>query len=717
MVTGMSPTDEAHAWRGATHAVLLRQAPEDAAVLDTLRADPCVEVHDPLEGLQAELRAIRGVDPEALDEAPVWVYYPWRRSLVHLLGPVGFRTVRLDRNRNKITAAEQEAFGRARIGVIGLSVGHTIAHTLALEGLCGQLRLCDFDQVELSNLNRIPASVLDLGVNKAVVAARRIAEIDPYLDVQVYADGLTEKNLPQVVQGLDLVIEECDSLDMKLAVRHSAREQRVPVVMETSDRGLLDVERFDTEPDRPLFHGLLGDVSPTELAGLPMRQKVPFALAVLEPPELSARMAASIAEIDQTVSTWPQLGGDVTLGAATVAAVTRKLLRGDPVPSGRTRIDLDEAIHGLQAPPAPVVVAEGEPVGVEDPPADPVDAMVQAATLAPSGGNAQPWHITVQDARVQLRIAPARTSRMDVRFRGSAVALGAALLNARAVAAERHVLGPHDVTSGPDGMPVATLAIGAATDPELARLGVAVRTRRTNRGVAAPAHLDDAIRTQLEQSAAAEGGRLRTFVDPALRQEIGTILGAADRMRYLDPSLHAEMMGELRWPGEDMQMGLDVRTLQLDRADLSKLAVARRPDVMALLASWGAGNALGEPTRDRVRDSSAVLVVTIPGGALTDYVRGGMALERVWLTAERHGLGLQPVSPTFIYALDEADAASLVGEGEAPALMDLMAAFSAVTGTGSGEHLVLVLRLTHAPAPAVRSRRLPMADVVAGRRG
>jgi tRNA A37 threonylcarbamoyladenosine dehydratase len=60
-----------------------------------------------------------------------------------------------------------------------LSVGHAIAYTLAAQGLCGELRLTDFDDLELSNLNRVPATVFDLGVNEAVVCARRIAELDP----------------------------------------------------------------------------------------------------------------------------------------------------------------------------------------------------------------------------------------------------------------------------------------------------------------------------------------------------------------------------------------------------------------------------------------------------------------------------------------------------------------------------------------------------------
>ena len=37
-----------------------------------------------------------------------------------------------------------------------------------------------------------------------------------------------------------MVIEECDSLDLKSMVRAAARDARIPVLMETSDRGLLD---------------------------------------------------------------------------------------------------------------------------------------------------------------------------------------------------------------------------------------------------------------------------------------------------------------------------------------------------------------------------------------------------------------------------------------------------------------------------------------------
>ena len=90
--------------------------------------------------------------------------------------------------------------------------------------------------------------MLDLGVNKAVLAARRIAELDPYLTVRVFTAGLTDDTVNEFLDGLDVVVEECDSLDMKAMVREEARARRLPVLMATSDRGLVDVERFDLDP-------------------------------------------------------------------------------------------------------------------------------------------------------------------------------------------------------------------------------------------------------------------------------------------------------------------------------------------------------------------------------------------------------------------------------------------------------------------------------------
>jgi molybdopterin/thiamine biosynthesis adenylyltransferase len=688
---------------------------DDRRVLEQLRAHPGIEFTDRMGEQVSCLQRLRPTpDPELLAEPARWAYYPWRRALVRVLGPRAFRLVRLDRNRNLITSDEQARLGSLRIGVAGLSVGHVIAHTLAAEGLCGQMRLADMDLLELSNLNRVPATVFDLGVNKATVAARRIAELDPYLPVQVLTSGLTTQSIDEFLDGLDIVIEECDSLDMKAAIREAARSRRIPVLMATSDRGLVDVERFDLEPARPILHGLLGELNGGRLSGLTNRDKIPHMLHHLDVPRSSPRAAASMIEVGRTLSTWPQLAGDITLGATAIAEAVRRIGLREDLPSGRIRIDVGGALDHLEdpltvaddyPPPAQECAAPVEPA---EPPADTVDIVgivAAAAIRAPSGGNSQPWHIETEQGSVNIRLAQQHTSTMDVGFRGSAVAVGAALFNARVAAAAHGVLGPVDVGEWNGQLLEANLHLGHGDDPDLARLYRPMLRRETNRHHGTPEPIAAETIDLLHTAARREGGRLHLITSRSEISTAATIFAASDRIRYLSPQLHAEMVSELRWPGDaSRETGIDVLSLELDSGALATLDILRRPEVMAHLAQWAAGTALGDDAHDRVCASSALGVATVQGRRLTDYARGGSAAEAMWILAQQHGLSVQPLSPVFLNAQNDDDLVEL-SPTFAASLGRLQHDFRDLAGTGPGESQVLVLRFSHAPPTSVRSRR------------
>lgn len=678
----------------------------DREILGRLRADPRIEFLDQRRDQVLCLQELRpAADAELIDEPVRWAYYPWRRAVVGVLGPKAYRRVRLDRNRNLITAEEQDRLGTLRIGIVGLSVGHVIAHTLATEGVCGELRLADFDTLELTNLNRVPASVFDLGVNKAVLAARRIAEIDPYLTVTVQPAGLTPETLDEFLDGLDIVVEECDSLDMKAMVREAARRRRLPVLMATSDRGLMDVERFDLEPTRPILHGLLGDVDWTSLAGLASRDKVPFLLRSLEIAQSSSRAAASMVEVGHTLTTWPQLASEVTLGATAVTEAVRRVGLGEPLSSGRVRIDLTEIFGQLAQPPIPHAPAPTPPRVAASPTGRALDAVAEAAALAPSAGNAQPWLIESDDTSVTISIAPEHTSALDIDFRASAVAVGAAAFNARVAAAAHGILGPVEFDRDETTPLRAVLRCGDGDDPELARLYEAVLDRETNRRPGDTVAIDEQSADLLAATVRAEGAQLRLLTGKADIDAAAAIVAAADRIRFLTPALHAEMIHELRWPGDPSpDTGIDVDSLELHASDRAVLDILRRPDVMAALADWNAGEALGDDGRDRIRASSALAVISVDGDALVDYARGGSAAESAWVVAQQRGLVVQPASPLFLFARDDDDLGA-ISPAFVPALRTLRQAFRELTGIAADESPVLMLRLSYAPPASVRSRR------------
>jgi hypothetical protein len=691
----------------------------DREVLRVLREDPSLLIVDRFNEQREQLASVKPTPADSiLTEGQRWVYFPWRRAVVRLLAPRGFSGLRLDRNRNKLTLAEQARQRTLRIGVVGASAGHSIAHILAMEGLAGEIRLADFDTLELSNLNRVPASVLDLGINKAVVAARRISEIDPYLAVVVQPEGISPENLGEFMDGLDIVIEECDSLDIKYLVREAARERRIPVIMETSDRGVLDVERFDLEPNRPIFHGLLGDMDYAKLHGLSAFEKGPYLLKMLGAQEVSARGAASVFELGQTITAWPQLASEVTLGAVTAAEAIRRIGQAGDLPSGRVRFDVEKIIDGL----TPVEVdTEAEEEFLSPPPLDPplvsddpIDLIVDSARRAPSGGNVQPWRFEADDDEIRFYVVPERTSIMDVQGRGSYVALGASLFNARVTAASMNSLGPvHLFPQGRASHHVATLELGSMGDTEIASLQEVVHTRSTNRRMGSPAPIADTTLQALRRAVQREGANVRIVTEREGIDACAAVLAESDRLRFLMPNVHRQMFDELRWPGRDsLEEGLDVRTLEMDSGGYGILELLGRTEILEQLSDWRVGGALGARTRFVVGSSSALALITIDRPDPASYLRAGGAVERFWLTAESHGLAVQPVAPVFMYAIGEEDLLTFGGDRHVDELHRLSQQFNGVWDVSDTEYMAMLFRVSHAPPPSVRSIRLPLQEVL-----
>src|ERR1700753_1468715 len=129
---------------------------QDVAVFDSLEAQlrDLLRARHPARRLtESELRELTLIELESrpIAEYGVWVFYPWSRRLVHLLDEPDFVELRTNRNCYKITPEEQKTLATRRVGVVGLSVGQSVSLALALERSFGELRLADFDSLDLSN--------------------------------------------------------------------------------------------------------------------------------------------------------------------------------------------------------------------------------------------------------------------------------------------------------------------------------------------------------------------------------------------------------------------------------------------------------------------------------------------------------------------------------------------------------------------------------------
>lgn len=292
------------------------------------------------------LKLLSGVEKK---EYGNWFYFSWSNRLVHTLNEEEFIEVRTSRNLYKITPEERDELITKHVGIIGLSVGQSAAITMASERCFGQVTLADFDTLELSNLNRIRTGIHNIGLQKTIIVAREIAEIDPFIKVNCLHEGITRENINSFFtsnDGLDLVIDECDSLDIKILCRQKAKEYSIPLIMEMSDRGMIDIERYDIDKDYLPFHGALKDmdIDLDKLESLSNIEKIPYLLAIHPIETLSDRMLLSMAEIGKSINTWPQLASAVSLGGGIICDTSRKILLKQPITSGRSFIDLQKMI-------------------------------------------------------------------------------------------------------------------------------------------------------------------------------------------------------------------------------------------------------------------------------------------------------------------------------------------------------------------------------------
>ena len=734
----------------------------DRAGLESLfRAGRVLHVHDRLREQLGELLRIQSparrftaheldlavsdhLAGTRMEDHGVWVYYPWSGRLVHLLDEVDFARVRTDRNRNKITREEQELLYTKRIGVIGLSVGQSVSLALALERSFGELRIADHDRLDLSNLNRLRSGVHNLGLPKTVNVAREIAEIDPFLKVTCFHDGITRDNLDRFLTDggkLDMLVEECDSVDIKILARQRAKAHRIPVVMDTSDRGMIDVERFDLEPERPLLHGLIDHLDPEAAAAARTNEeKLPFLAPIAGMDGLSARMKASMVEVGQSLTTWPQLATGVQLGGALVGDLHRRMALDGMRSSGRWYVDLEELVtDDTTATPAKEIerlpeaaelqLDSGillEPQPLASPPLEArisgehAKRLAEAARLAPSADNMQPWRIVLRDGRLLLFHDRLRSrSELDSEEMIPHIGLGMCLENILLSSAEAGRPLEHTLFPDQDHPSlVAALHRSVDRDPEALdrSLAAQIKHRHTDRTHGDSSPLRTSEMDSLHNAASSiRGAEVRLLTDRVEIERIAEICGKADRLRIMNEHGHEEFFTkQIRWSHEEAVRagdGLDIETLELSATDRVGLRMASSTLAMRALRGVSGGKALEKLSANAVRTASAVALLTMPDVDAERCIEGGRAAERLWLQATQLGLAVHPLSaPIFLASPARRPGDTSLSAQEREEALSLFTSLTSVFHL-NGLEPVFMVRLSRTKGPTTRSVRRPLSTL------
>ena len=120
---------------------------------------------------------------------------------------------------------------RSTVAVVGLGgLGGNVVEGLARMGV-GRLVVVDGDVFVDHNLNRqVLSAEANLGLLKAEVARARIAQINAAVEVIVHPVYAARENSPQLLYGVDVVVDALDRLPTRLMLQEAAQEMDIPIV-------------------------------------------------------------------------------------------------------------------------------------------------------------------------------------------------------------------------------------------------------------------------------------------------------------------------------------------------------------------------------------------------------------------------------------------------------------------------------------------------------
>jgi adenylyltransferase/sulfurtransferase len=143
-------------------------------------------------------------------------------------------------------------------------LGSPVSIYLAVAGV-GNIRICDFDSPDWSNLNRqILHNHNRIGTNKAVSAAQTLTELNPDITVTAITDKITAENVDELVDDADIILDCMDNFPTRFLLNECAIRKSIPLVY-GSIWGMDGRLSFLQPPETPCLQCIFPEAPPQEV--------------------------------------------------------------------------------------------------------------------------------------------------------------------------------------------------------------------------------------------------------------------------------------------------------------------------------------------------------------------------------------------------------------------------------------------------------------------
>lgn len=160
----------------------------------------------------------------------------------------------------------QEKLSQSHALIVGAGgLGSPVALYMGAGGV-GKLTICDFDNVDMSNLQRqVIHNTRAIGTNKAVSAQQTLQAINPEVAVVAIPRRSSEQEFSALIANADVVIDCSDNFRTRYALNRSCYAQKKPLVSGAAIGFEGQVTVFDfRHADSPCYHCLYPDIEGVE---------------------------------------------------------------------------------------------------------------------------------------------------------------------------------------------------------------------------------------------------------------------------------------------------------------------------------------------------------------------------------------------------------------------------------------------------------------------
>ena len=159
--------------------------------------------------------------------------------------------------------AGQQKLKEARVFIPGAGgLGSPVAIYLAVAGV-GEIRICDSDEIDLSNLNRqILHPNERVGQPKALSAERTLTALNPDINVVPFVEHLDETNIDRLAGRPDTIVDCLDNYETRYLLNRYCLDHNIPLV-HGAIWGMSGQVSFLQPPETPCLRCLVPEPPPS----------------------------------------------------------------------------------------------------------------------------------------------------------------------------------------------------------------------------------------------------------------------------------------------------------------------------------------------------------------------------------------------------------------------------------------------------------------------